>query len=199
VGKYNEFDQLRRAGVMHADVKGYQFSREDVDARSLANLYAQHMGTIFTHEMKPLEVEILVAEVGPRPGEDQLFHILYDGTVVDETRFTALGGEADAITGRMDHAYREDWPLPEALSTSVKALAGPDRRLSPSELEVAVLDRSAGRRAFRRILEAEVSELLAGHDLPPAPEDAPAGGGTGTGDAAVEGDGQDGPAPGARA
>src|SRR5581483_6066359 len=122
-------------------------------------------------------------EVGAAPGEDQLFHILYDGTVVDESRFTALGGESDAITGRLQSAYRPDWPLPEALSASVKALAGPDRQLSPSELEVAVLDRSNGRRAFRRVLEAEVSELLAGHDLPPRPD------GEGEdGDAAQQGD-----------
>ena len=99
VGRYNEFDQLRRAGVQHADVKGYQFSREDVDARSLANLYAQHIGNVFTHEQKPLEVEILVAEVGVEAGGDQLFHILYDGSVVDEDRFSVLGGEAEAITG----------------------------------------------------------------------------------------------------
>ena len=102
VGRYNEFDQLRRSGVQHADVKGYQFSREDVDARSLANLYAQYIGNVFTHEMKPLEVEILVAEVGADPGGDQLFHILYDGTVVDEDRFTVLGGEAEAITARLE-------------------------------------------------------------------------------------------------
>jgi len=93
VGKYNEFDQLRRSGVQHADVKGYQFSREDVDARALANLYAQYIGNVFTHEMKPLEVEILVCEVGAELGGDQLFHILYDGTVVDEDRFTVLGGQ----------------------------------------------------------------------------------------------------------
>ena len=158
VGKYNEFDQLRVSGVQHADIKGYQFSREDVDARSLANLYARYMGNVFTHEMKPLEVEILVAEVGPQPGEDQIFHILYDGTVVDEDRFTALGGEAEAITGRLARAYRADWPLAEALTASVSALEGQERQLSPHELEVAVLDRGNGRRAFRRVLEAEVSD-----------------------------------------
>src|ERR1700733_9305230 len=161
VGKYNEFDQLRVSGVQHADIKGYQFSREDVDARSLANLYARYMGNVFTHEMKPLEVEILVAEVGPQPGEDQLFHILYDGTVVDEERFTALGGESDAITGRMARAYKADWSLAEALAASVRALGGPDRHLEPHELEVAVLDRGNGRRAFRRILQPEVATLLA--------------------------------------
>src|SRR3974377_131836 len=88
VGRYNEFDQLRRAGVQHADVKGYQFSREDVDARSLANLYAQYMGTVPAPEVKPLGVEALVPEVAPAPGDDQLFHSLYDGSVVDEDRYT---------------------------------------------------------------------------------------------------------------
>src|SRR4249919_4285591 len=100
VGKYNEFDQLRIAGVRHADLKGYQYSREDVDARSLANAYAQMLGQIFTHEMKPLEVEILVAEVGADPEQDQLFHIQYDGTLVDQRDFTVLGGDADAIRER---------------------------------------------------------------------------------------------------
>jgi proteasome alpha subunit len=162
VGKYNEFDQLRVAGVQHADIKGYQFSREDVDARSLANLYARYMGNVFTHEMKPLEVEILVTEVGARPGADQIFHILYDGTVVDEDRFTALGGEAEAISGLMARAYRPDWGLSEALAASVRALGVNERHLSPHELEVAVLERANGRRAFRRVLEAEVASLLAG-------------------------------------
>jgi len=160
VGKYNEFDQLRVSGVQHADVKGYQFSREDVDARSLANLYARYMGNVFTHEMKPLEVEILVAEVGAQPGEDQMFHILYDGTVVDEGRFTALGGDTDVITGRLAGAYKPDWSLADALKASVAALSGPDRHLEAGDLEVAVLDRSNGRRAFRRILEQEVADLL---------------------------------------
>jgi proteasome alpha subunit len=160
VGKYNEFDQLRVSGVQAADVKGYQFSREDVDARSLANLYARYMGNVFTHEMKPLEVEILVAEVGAEPGEDQIFHILYDGTVVDEDRFSALGGESEAISARMDRSFRPDWPLGEALRASVQALAGSDRHLSPHDLEVAVLERGDGRRAFRRVLEPEVRALL---------------------------------------
>src|ERR1700734_3837539 len=115
VGKYNEFDQLRRSGVQHADIKGYQFSREDVDARSLANLYAQYMGNVFTHEMKPLEVEILVAEVGLAPGDDQLFHILYDGSVVDEDRYSVLGGEAEAIAGRLEGAFQIDWDVNGAI------------------------------------------------------------------------------------
>ena len=100
VGKYNEFDQLRVAGVRAADLKGYQYSRDDVDARSLANNYAQILGQIFTHEVKPMEIEILVAEVGIEPTDDQLFHIMYDGTVVDERRFSVLGGDAEAIAAR---------------------------------------------------------------------------------------------------
>ena len=103
VGRYNEFDQLRIAGVRHADMKGYAYSRDDVDARSLANAYAQSLGQVFTHEMKPMEVAILVAEIGlDESGDrDQLFHILYDGTVVDEDRYVVLGGETDPITERM--------------------------------------------------------------------------------------------------
>jgi proteasome alpha subunit len=160
VGRYNEFDSLRRAGVQHADVKGYQFSREDVDARSLANLYAQYMGNVFTHEMKPLEVEILVAEVGAVPGDDQLFHILYDGSVVDEDRYSVLGGEAEAIAGRMDSGFQPDWDLAGALRTAAGALAGPDRAPVAADLEVAVLARTNGRRAFGRLNDEEVATAL---------------------------------------
>jgi len=162
VGKYNEFDQLRIAGVRAADLKGFAYSREDVDARSLANQYAQILGQIFTHEMKPMEVEILVAEVGEEPGTDQLFHILYDGTVMDETNMTVLGGEADAIAGRLQETWREGLDLREALRVTVAALAGPDRQLGADDLEAAVLARSNGRRAFRRIDRAELADLLAG-------------------------------------
>ena len=157
VGKYNEFDQLRVAGVRHADMKGYAFSREDVDARSLANAYAQMLGQIFTHEMKPMEVEILVAEIGDGHGDDELFHILYDGSVVDEDRFSVLGGEADAITARLEESFSEDMTLTAALRAAVDALAGPDRALSAPELEVAVLSRSNGRRKFARIEGEELA------------------------------------------
>jgi len=162
VGRYNEFDSLRRAGVQHADVKGYQFSREDVEARSLANLYAQYMGNVFTHEVKPLEVEILVAEVGTDRGSDQLFHILYDGSVVDEDRFSVLGGEAEAITNRLKEAFEEDWGLDAALRAAARALSGPERSPVAADLEVAVLERANGRRAFRRLDDDRVSEALAG-------------------------------------
>jgi proteasome alpha subunit len=167
VGKYNEFDSLRTAGVRHADLKGYSFSREDVDARSLANAYAQTLGQVFTHEMKPLEVEILVAEVGVPDaaegephGDDQLFHILYDGTVVDEEEFTVLGGEAEVIDDRVKAAFEPRMNLQAALRAAVGALAGPDRSLQPKDLEVAVLARRDGRRAFRRITDEELAGLL---------------------------------------
>ncbi len=160
VGKYNEFDALRTAGVRMADVKGYQYSREDVDARSLANAYAQHINQVFTHEMKPLEVEILVAEVGYEPGDDQLFHILYDGTVVDEERFSVLGGDADTIGDRLGQVFREGMSQREALAAAVNALSGDERRVAPAELEVAALARSNGRRAFRRMSADEVEGVL---------------------------------------
>jgi proteasome alpha subunit len=174
VGKYNEFDQLRVAGVRAADLKGFQYSRDDVDARSLANQYAQILGQIFTHEMKPMEVEILVAEVGTGDERDQLFHILYDGTVMDEDRFTVLGGDADAIAGRLDSSWQAAAPLSVAVQHAVAALAGPDRTLAAGDLEVAVLARSNGRRCFRRLDDGEVGALLAEGkpaDEPTAPAD----------------------------
>jgi len=160
VGKYNEFDQLRIAGVRHADLKGYQYSREDVDARSLANAYAQMLGQIFTHEMKPMEVEILVAEVGLDATHDQVFHILYDGSVVDEDTYSVIGGDAETIGARLEAAFQPGLDLAGAVAAAVSSLAGPDRTLEPAELEVAVLSRQNGRRAFRRIEDAELATLL---------------------------------------
>ena len=160
VGKYNEFDQLRIAGVRAADLKGFSYSREDVDARSLGNQYAQILGQVFTHEMKPMEVEILVAEVGHSPSADQFFHILYDGTVMDEDRFTVLGGDADTIAQRMEETWAAGLDLRSALAIAVGALAGPDRTLDASDLEVAVLERGAERRAFRRIERSELPSFL---------------------------------------
>ena len=161
VGKYNEFDQLRVAGVRHADTKGYAYSREDVDARSLANLYAQYLGNVFTHEMKPLEVEILVAELGTNGGDDQLYHIAYEGTITDEDRFTVLGGETEIITERFAAAYSDGWDLDAALRAATTSLAGSERTLGGGDLEVAVLARGNGRRAFRRLTHEELDRRLA--------------------------------------
>jgi proteasome alpha subunit len=161
VGKASEFDQLRQAGVRWADVTGYNYSREDVNARSLANVYAQAMGDVFTRDIKPYEVEILVAELGDSAENDQLYRISFNGVWSDEDRFTVLGGEPDAIKTRMEESYAEGWALPAALTGSVAALAGPDRALTAAELEVAVLERGLSRRAFRRIEDAEIATLLA--------------------------------------
>jgi proteasome alpha subunit len=160
VGKYNEYDQLRISGVRHADLKGYSYSREDVDARSLANVYAQYLGQIFTHEMKPLEVEILVAEISEQPGGDQMFHIRYDGTMMDERHYVVVGGDSEAISERLAPAWQEDLTLAAALQAAVHALAGPDRTLTPDDLEVAILARGQGRRAFQRLDDATVTTLL---------------------------------------
>jgi proteasome alpha subunit len=162
VGKYNEFDALRIAGVRQADLRGYSFSREDVDARSLANWYAQILGQSFTHEMKPMEVEILVAEIGDDPAASQMFHILYDGTVVDEHDFCVLGGDAEEVAGRLGSSWEEGQALDVALRSVGSALAGPERTLTSADLEVAVLARTNGRRAFRRLERDEVTDLLAG-------------------------------------
>jgi proteasome alpha subunit len=164
VGRYNEFDQLRVAGVRAADIKGYQYSRDDVDARSLANQYAQILGQIFTHEFKPMEVEILVAEVGANDGDDQMFHVNYDGTIVDEKNYAVLGGDADAIGSRLESSWRPGMSLADGLQVAVRALAGPDRTLTADDLEVGLLARTNGRRAFRRLTDAETAELLGSAD-----------------------------------
>lgn len=172
VGKYNEFDQLRIAGVRHADLKGYSFSREDVDARSLANQYAQILGQIFTHEMKPMEVEILVAEVGETADQDQLFHILYDGTVMDESDLSVLGGDTDPIAERLRGAWQDSMTFDDALRVAVDALSGPERQLGARDLEVAVLDRTSPRRTFRRIDESTLTSSLDASAPPDAPGEA---------------------------
>ncbi|MEM8620505.1 MAG: proteasome subunit alpha [Actinomycetota bacterium] len=150
VGRYNEFDQLRVAGVRAADLKGFQYSRDDVDARSLANSYAQMLGSIFTHEMKPMEVEILVAEVGHEAAGDQMFHILYDGTVVDERDYAAIGGDAETIRTRLADSWTDGLDRSAAIAVGTAALAGSDRDIVPSDLEVAELSRNNGRRCFHR-------------------------------------------------
>ena len=160
VGKYNEFDQLRVSGIRHADTKGYAYSREDVEARSLANLYAQYLGQVFTHEMKPLEVEILVAELGTDLRPPRLYHIAYEGTITDEDRYAVLGGETEAIAQRLDEEWASGWSLTDALRSAVGALAGPDRTLRGQDLEVAILAEGNGRRAFRRLVNGELDDLL---------------------------------------
>lgn len=160
VGKYNEFDQLRVAGVRAADLKGYQFSRQDVDARSLANQYAQILSQMFSEAPKPMEVELLVAEIGVDKSSDRLFHVLFDGTVLDEHDFCVLGGDSESVATRLSAAFKRDMTLQDVLKLSVAALAGADRKLTHDELEVAVLERNGRRRCFRRIEDADIQILL---------------------------------------
>ena len=151
---------LRVAGVRQADLKGYSFAREDVNARALANAYGQTLGQVFTHEMKPYEVEILVAQVGETVEDDELYHILYDGTVMDEEGSTVLGGQAEQIAEAMDSRFSTDMDSGAAIRLGAAVLAGPDTVLSADQLEVALLDRTRERRAFRRINGGELIAIL---------------------------------------
>ena len=160
VGKYNEFDSLRQSGIRAADLTGYQFSRRDVDGRSLANQYGQIIGQAFTHESKPLEVEILIAEVGITAESDCMYHISFDGTVSDERAFCVLGGDDASITTRLQESTVTDSTLKSSLQRAAAALAGPDRTLSADDLEVAILSRSSQRRCFSRVTDADISEML---------------------------------------
>ena len=160
VGKYNEFDQLRVAGVRAADLKGYQFSRQDVDARSLTNQYAQILSQMFSEAPKPMEVELLVTEIGVDKASDMLFHILYDGTVLDEHDYCVLGGDSESVVLRLKSAFKPDTALNDVVKLATAVLAGPDRKLSHEDLEVAVLERNGRRRCFRRIEDLEIQSLI---------------------------------------
>jgi proteasome alpha subunit len=165
VGKYNEFENLRIAGVRIADLRGYSYDRRDVTGRGLANAYAQTLGAIFsTLGEKPLEVEIVVAEVGDTSEEDQIYRLTYDGSVADERGFVVMGGQAEQINTYLEQNYAAPRPLAEALPTAVRALgetpgAAP-RQLASGQLEVAVLDRTRPQRKFRRIAGARLDDLL---------------------------------------
>lgn len=165
VGKYNEFENLRVAGIRYADLRGYSYDRSDVSARALANAYAQTLGTVFTTESKPLEVELAVAEVGATPADDQIYRLSYDGSVTDERRYVVMGGQADRLAARLEEGWREGLDLAAAVGLAVGVLGsqGEDepRAIEPAQLEVAVLDRARPRRAFRRLGADVVAELLA--------------------------------------
>lgn len=163
-GKYSEFEHLRKAGIRHADLKGFLYSREDVTARSLANTYSQSLGTIFSQEMKPLEVEILVLGVGSGTGPNEIYRISFDGSIIDERRYAVIGGRAEALQAYLKERLPAEAPaLAPALSLSFTALqeGGASTRLTADGLEVAVLDRARAGRRFRRLSAAEVRSLLA--------------------------------------
>jgi proteasome alpha subunit len=157
VGKYNEFEALRVAGIRHADLKGYAYARSDVTAKGLANAYSQTLGHVFTQEVKPYEVEIMIAEVGPEPEGNRIFRVTYDGTLYDEREVAAIGGDDEALVASLQEAYREGAPLQEALGWAKAAFQSlADRTLAPADWEAAVVDRSLGRRTFRRLTPEEL-------------------------------------------
>jgi proteasome alpha subunit len=182
VGKYNEFENLRVAGVRYADLRGYSYDRTDVTARGLANAYAQTLGTVFTQESKPYEVEIVVAEVGGTADEDQIYRLTYDGSVADELGFVAMGGAAEPIETGLKDRWTPGLSLADALRLAVELLGqdpagaaspagGSSRTLTAAQLEVAVLDRERPRRTFRRIGGGLLDALLSTED---PTSDAPA-------------------------
>jgi len=165
VGRYNEFENLRIAGVRLADMRGYSYDRRDVTGRGLANAYAQTLGTIFSSGgEKPYEVEIFVAEVGDTPEDDQIYRLTYDGSVADEQGVVAMGGSAEAVGTALREGHSDDMDLGAGLRLAVQSIAGAEgepREISADGLEVAILDRTRPRRTFRRLSDAAVAEILA--------------------------------------
>jgi proteasome alpha subunit len=167
-GKFNEFDNLRRGGIQFADTRGYAYDRRDVTGRQLANVYAQTLGSIFTEQAKPYEVELCVAEVAhygeTRPPE--LYRITYDGSIADEPHYVVMGGTTEPITTALKESYAENADLHDALHIAVDALQagsanGSDEpSLDVASLEVAILDTDRPRRAFRRIGRSTLENLL---------------------------------------
>ncbi|MFZ0833577.1 MAG: proteasome subunit alpha [Mycobacterium sp.] len=172
VGRFNEFDSLRRGGIQFADTRGYAYDRRDVTGRQLANVYAQTLGTIFTEQAKPYEVELCVAEVAhfgeTRPPE--LYRITYDGSINDEPHYVVMGGSTEPVLTALKDSYQENATLAEAVGVAVNALeagtggngsgSAEARTLGVSTLEVAVLDQNRPRRAFRRITGSALESLL---------------------------------------
>jgi proteasome alpha subunit len=164
VGKYSEFEDLRISGIRLADLRGYSYGREDVKARDLANAYSQALSTIFTQQMKPYEVEILVGEVNGEVDGTSIYHVLFDGSVTDEHGFVAIGGHAEDLTESLKGRYGAGWDLPTAVKTAVEVLGAPDSRtIEHDHIEAGVLERSQPRRRkFRRLTDAEVAGYLPG-------------------------------------
>jgi proteasome alpha subunit len=164
VGKYSEFEDLRIAGVRLADLRGYSYGREDVKARDLANAYSQSLSTIFTQQMKPYEVEILIGEVDGEVSGTAIYHVLFDGSVTDEHGFVAIGGHAEELTETLKTRFAEGWDLATAVRTAVEVIGSPEKRtIAPEAIEAGVLDRTRQqRRKFRRLDDSEVATVLGG-------------------------------------
>ena len=166
VARYNEYENLRIAGVRYADTRGYQYDRIDVTARGLANWYAQLLGTIFTESNKPWEVEIVVAEVGKTQDDDEIYRITFDGSVADERNFVVMGGQADQVAAVLKDQYRDGMTLAEAFAVAIGALSsqgnGDRSEIAATQLEVALLDRGRPHRLFRRLTGSRLESLLSG-------------------------------------
>jgi proteasome alpha subunit len=155
VGKYNEFETLRKAGIRQADLMGYLYSREDVTAMGLATAFAQTLGVIFTREPKPFEVEVLIVEISEEGDEHRLFRVTYDGTLYDERNFVAIGGKAEQLVEALEGMWEDDMTLERALEVGAQAFRTAEGR-DIEGWEAAVLDYSNGRRAFRRLNPEEL-------------------------------------------
>ncbi len=156
VGRYNEFEMLRVAGIRYADVKGYAYARGDVTGKGLANAYSQTLGQIFTHEVKPYEVEVVVAELGD--DDNHLFHVRYDGTLRDKQDFAILGGDEERLTEEIESGYRPDMGLEDAIALTTRAIQdATENEIPRGDWEAGVLDRSLGRRKFRRLSIDEIA------------------------------------------
>jgi proteasome alpha subunit len=183
VGRYNEFENLRKAGVRYADLTGFSYDRQDVTARGVANYYAQVLGAIFTDSQKPYEVEIVVAEVGKTQDDDEIYRITFDGSVADERNFVVMGGQADQVAAVLKDQYRDGMTLAEAFAVAIGALSsqgnGDRSEITTAQLEVALLDRERPHRLFRRLtgarLETLMSEAIPGKKETGAIADASAG------------------------
>ena len=157
VGKYNEFETLRKAGIRQADVMGYLYSRSDVTAMGLATAFSQTLGHIFSHEQKPYEVEILICELGGGTDEPRLFKISYDGTLFDQRDVAAIGGKSEALERALRDGFADGMTLSEAIALGVRSFRAAEERDSEG-WEAAVLTGGDERRAFRRL---EPDELAA--------------------------------------
>jgi proteasome alpha subunit len=162
VGRFNEFETLRVAGIRYADLKGYSYARADVTGKSLANAYSQTLGQIFSHEVKPYEVDILVAEVGENVASDKLFRVQFDGTLRDASQFVVLGAGEEAIAETISEAISEEMSLDDAIVLATTAIErAEEREIAVSQWETGFLERSADRRTFRRLNAAELDAALA--------------------------------------
>jgi proteasome alpha subunit len=163
-GRYSEYESLRRGGIRHVDLWGYANDPRDVSARQLANVYAQTLASIFTDQIKPFEVEICVAEVGTTPETDQLYRLTYDGSIVDEPKYLVMGGQTEPIANVLKEAFEDETSLQDAVNLAVRALSASNGdskgQAAVGRLEVAVLERSRPKRAFRRIEGAALTALL---------------------------------------